>query len=45
VSNGAVEEIAGNPKANAVAMEELLELHLSIIEGYRLDMTRHFSTI
>jgi arginine decarboxylase len=38
VSNGAVEEIAGNPKANVVrrvfyAVEELLELHLAILEG------------
>jgi arginine decarboxylase len=38
VSNGAVEKIAGDPKANAVrrvfyAVEELLELHLSILEG------------
>jgi arginine decarboxylase len=38
VSNGQVEEIAGNPKANAVrrvfyAVEELLELHLAILEG------------
>jgi arginine decarboxylase len=40
VSNGAVEEIAGSPKANALrrvfyAVEELLELHLSILEGVR----------
>jgi arginine decarboxylase len=38
VSNGAVEEIAGDPKANVVrrvfyAVEELLELHLAILEG------------
>jgi arginine decarboxylase len=38
VSNGAVEKIAGDPKANAVrrifyAIEELLELHLAILEG------------
>src|SRR5215475_2381049 len=38
VSNGAVEEIAGDPKASAVrrvfyAVEELLELHLAILEG------------
>jgi arginine decarboxylase len=38
VSNGAVEEIAGDPRANAVrrvfyAVEELLELHLAILEG------------
>jgi arginine/lysine/ornithine decarboxylase len=38
VSNGEVEEIAGNPKANVVrrlfyAVEELLELHLAILEG------------
>jgi len=38
VSNGAIEEIAGDPKANVVrrvfyAVEELLELHLSILEG------------
>ena len=38
VSNGRVEEIAGSPKANAVrrvfyAVEELLELHLAILEG------------
>lgn len=36
--NGHVEEIAGNPNANAVrrvfyAVEELLELHLAILEG------------
>jgi arginine decarboxylase len=38
VANGQVEEIAGDPKANAVrrvfyAVEELLELHLAILEG------------
>src|SRR5215813_2079213 len=38
VANGRVEEIAGNPKAAAVrrvfyAVEELLELHLAILEG------------
>ena len=38
VVNGRVEDIAGDPKANAVrrifyAVEELLELHLAIIEG------------
>src|SRR6516165_2583725 len=38
VANGEVEEIAGDPKANAVrrvfyAVEELLELHLAILEG------------
>ena len=38
LSNGAVEEIAGNPKADALrrvfyAVEELLELHLAILEG------------
>jgi len=38
VSNGAVEEIAADPKINAVhrvfyAVEELLELHLAILEG------------
>jgi arginine decarboxylase len=38
LSNGHVEEIAGSPKANALrrvfyAVEELLELHLAIIEG------------
>ena len=38
LSNGRVEEIAGNPKANALrrvfyAVEELLELHLAILEG------------
>ena len=38
LSNGQVEEIAGNPKANALrrifyAVEELLELHLAILEG------------
>jgi arginine/lysine/ornithine decarboxylase len=38
VSNAAVEEIAGDPKARAVrrvfyAVEELLELHLAILEG------------
>jgi len=38
VSNGAVEETAGDPKARAVrqvfyAVEELLELHLAILEG------------
>jgi arginine decarboxylase len=38
VSNGAVEEIAGDPNANVVrrvfyAVEELLELHLAILEG------------
>ena len=38
VANGAVEQIAGNPKANSVrrifyAVEELLELHLAILEG------------
>jgi arginine decarboxylase len=38
VSNGRVEEIAGNAKARAVrrifyAVEELLELHLAILEG------------
>jgi arginine decarboxylase len=38
VSNGAVEEIAGDPKANVVrrvfyAVEELLELQLAILEG------------
>jgi arginine decarboxylase len=38
VSNGAVEEIAGDPKASAVrrvfyAVEELLELHLAVLEG------------
>jgi arginine decarboxylase len=38
VSNGAVEEIAGDPQASAVrrvfyAVEELLELHLAILEG------------
>ena len=38
VSNGRVEEIAGSPKANALrrvfyAVEELLELHLAILEG------------
>src|SRR5258706_2518973 len=38
LSNGRVEEIAGNPKANALrrvfyAVEELLELDLSILEG------------
>jgi arginine decarboxylase len=36
--NGGVEEMAGNPKANVVrrifyAVEELLELHLAILEG------------
>ena len=38
VVNGRVEDIAGDPKANAVrrvfyAVEELLELHLAILEG------------
>jgi arginine decarboxylase len=38
VTNGRVEDIAGDPKANAVhrifyAVEELLELHLAILEG------------
>ncbi len=38
VSNGRVEEIAGNPQANVLrrvfyAVEELLELHLAILEG------------
>jgi arginine decarboxylase len=38
LSNGRVEEIAGNPKANTLrrifyAVEELLELHLAILEG------------
>src|SRR5215467_3077750 len=38
VSNAAIEQIAGSPEANAVrrvfyAVEELLELHLSILEG------------
>jgi arginine decarboxylase len=38
VANGRVEDIAGDPQANAVrrvfyAVEELLELHLSILEG------------
>ena len=38
VANGRVEEIAGSPEANAVrrvfyAVEELLELHLAILEG------------
>jgi arginine decarboxylase len=38
VVNGRVEDIAGDPRANAVrrvfyAVEELLELHLSILEG------------
>jgi arginine decarboxylase len=38
MSNGGIEEIAGNPKANVVrrvfyAVEELLELHLAILEG------------
>jgi arginine decarboxylase len=38
VSNGRVEEIAGSPKANVLrrifyAVEELLELHLAILEG------------
>jgi arginine decarboxylase len=38
VSNGVIEEIAGNPQANALrrvfyAVEELLELHLAILEG------------
>ena len=38
VSNGRVEEIAGSPEANALrrvfyAVEELLELHLAILEG------------
>lgn len=38
VSSGKVEEIAGNPQANAVrrvfyAVEELLELHLAVLEG------------
>jgi arginine decarboxylase len=38
LSNGRVEEIAGNPEANMLrrvfyAVEELLELHLAILEG------------
>ena len=38
LSNGRVEEIAGDPRANAVrrvfyAVEEMLELHLAILEG------------
>lgn len=38
LSNGHVEDIAGDPKANALrrvfyAVEELLELHLAILEG------------
>jgi arginine decarboxylase len=38
VANGAVEQVAGDPNADAVrrvfyAVEELLELHLSILEG------------
>ncbi len=38
VSNGRVEEIAGSPEANALrrvfyAVEELLELHLAVLEG------------
>jgi arginine/lysine/ornithine decarboxylase len=38
LSNGRVEEIAGNPKASVLrrvfyAVEELLELHLAILEG------------
>ena len=38
VANGRVEDIAGDPQANAVrrvfyAVEELLELHLAILEG------------
>jgi arginine decarboxylase len=38
VSNGAVEDLAGDPKSNVVrrvfyAVEELLELHLAILEG------------
>ena len=38
VANGRVEDIAGDPQANAVrrvfyAVEELLELHLAIVEG------------
>jgi arginine decarboxylase len=38
VSSGKVEEIAGSPQANAVrrvfyAVEELLELHLAVLEG------------
>jgi len=38
IANGRVEDIAGDPKANAVrrvfyAVEELLELHLAILEG------------
>ncbi len=38
LSNGRVEDIAGNPQANALrrvfyAVEELLELHLAILEG------------
>ncbi len=38
VSNGRVEEMAGNPEADAVrrvfyGVEELLELHLSVLEG------------
>jgi arginine decarboxylase len=40
VSNGRVEDIAGSPAANALsrvfyAVEELLELHLAILEGVR----------
>jgi arginine decarboxylase len=40
VSNGRVEEIAGNPNASSVrrvfyAVEELLELHLAMLEGVR----------
>jgi arginine decarboxylase len=38
MSNGGIEELAGNPKANTLrrifyAVEELLELHLAILEG------------
>ena len=45
LSNGRVEEIAGDPKANALrrvfyAVEELLELHLAILEG-RAGPIRH----
>ena len=50
VLNGRVEEVAGNPNANAArrifyAVEELLELHLAVLEVCRLDTRRRSSTI
>ena len=49
LSNRDVEELAGNPEANVVrrifyAVEELLELHLSILEGVQDRVTRRRSS-